>query len=183
MVPPMSQEDQPDQAPSDGESAALPLERQPAEAPHGAMQTLADVAMAPVAEVLHGHAWWLRAAMLLQFLATGAVGFIGFRQGLGEWQAYLGLGACVTILIGNFMRWREISGFLRRLAGTLLALAVDFAWAVLLWDRARTPAWEDAFGRPVPAPGWFWAPLGMVVLSGALLIAHLLSAPRRKVAD
>lgn len=170
MVPPMSQEDQPP-----------PPEDLPEPAPHGAIQTLADVAMAPVSEVLHGHAWWLRAAMLLQFLATGAVGFIGFRQQLGEWQAYLALGVCVTILIGNFMRWREISGFLRRLAGTMLALAIDLAWAVLLWDRARTPAWEDAFGRPVPAPGWFWVPLAMLLLSGVLLVAHLASAPRRKL--
>jgi hypothetical protein len=172
MVPQMAQDLQPPQpdAPSEPTSAA----------PQGAMQALAGVAMAPVQDVLHGHDWWLRAAMALQILATGTVAFIGFRQALAEWQAYLALGVCVTILVGNFMRWRDDSGWLRRVVGTLLALAVDAAWVVLLWDRAHTASWQDATGRQVPAPAWFWWPVGMLLLSAFLLVAHLLVSPRRR---
>lgn len=177
MVTQMSQDLQP--PPHD---AALP-DAPVAEPPHGAaaaIHKLANVALAPVQDVLHGHAWWLRIAMALQLLATGAVAWVGWRQGLAEWHVYLALGACITILVGNSMRWRDESGWLRRVLGTLLSLLVTAAWVLLLWDRAHTAAWQDATGRPVPSPAQFWWPVGLLLLSAFALVAHLLMAPRRR---
>jgi hypothetical protein len=189
MLPPMSKGREPTATPPDRPepgstadappSAATDTDEQPAQ-PHGAMQTLADMAMLPVQEALHGHDWWLRTAMLAQLCAVVAVTLVAFREGIGDWQAYLALGACVAILVGNFMRWRRKAGWLRRILGTALALAVDLGWALLLWDRARSPSWEDTFGRAVPEPAWFWLPLGLLLASAVLLIAHLVAAPRHK---
>lgn len=148
-----------------------------AQRPHGAIQTLADVTMAPVAEVL-GHARWLRAAIMLHLLSTISTTIIGWHAGFASWQLYSWMGLFLVILVGNFMRWRQSVGLFRRFVATLCAVGVCGLWSLLLLDRARGVIGNN-YADYSPA---FWLPTVMQWLCAGLLIAHFVSmqAHRRK---
>jgi len=147
------------------------------ERPHGAIQTLADVTLAPVAEVL-GHARWLRAAIMLHLLSTISATLVAWHAGFASWQLYSWMGLFMVILVGNFMRWRRSVGQFRRIVATLAAAGVCVGWSALLLDRARG-AIGNNYADSSPA---FWLPTVLLWLCAGLLIAHLVSmqAHRRK---
>ena len=145
---------------------------------HAAIHALADLAMAPVQELMAGHDWFLRIAMMLQVGVTIVVTWIAWQAALPDWQVYGLAGLCALILVGNSMRWPVEAGFVRRLSATLVALLTSGTWGLLLFDRARSANWLDQNGRVVPFPQWFWLPVILLAGSGALLIVHLFGAPR-----
>ncbi len=147
---------------------------------HGAMHALADATLAPVEAALRGHEWFLRSALLLHLLATASVAVLARQLGLTDWQLYLWMGVCVTILTANFMRWSERAGWLRRSVSTLLAVVTTLGWALLLADRARGPL-ERMEGQPVEMHGLLWIPVALLGLSIFGLAAHIfaLGRPRR----
>ena len=80
----------------------------PAQAPlqhavHEAVNAIADVAMAPVEEVL-SHATWLRWALVCHLLATLSATLVALREGFTDWQVYAWTGLLTAVLIGNLDR-------------------------------------------------------------------------------
>ena len=151
---------------------------------HGAIQALADATLAPIEAGLRGHEWFLRSALLLHLLATASVAVLAQQLGLTDWQLYLGMGVCVTILCANFMRWSDRAGWTRRSLSTLLAVLVTAGWALLLADRALGPL-ERLEGQPIELHGLLWIPVVMLTLSMIGLSAHIFAvgAPRRAAMD
>ena len=152
-----------------------PLQHAVQDAMQDAVQAIADVAMAPVDEVL-GHAIWLRWALLCHVLATVAATVVAFLHGFGDWQVYLATGLLTAILIGNFMRWGPTAGWFRRVWTTSFALIIDAVWLLLLFDRARAGRWHPSrWPRHIFAPDaspWFWLPVLLLALCAGFLVAH-----------
>lgn len=151
---------------------------------HGAIQALADATLAPIEAGLRGHEWFLRSALLLHLLATASVAILTRQLGLSDWQLYLAMGFCVTILCANFMRWSDRAGWARRGISTLLAVLVTAGWALLMADRAIGPL-ERLEGQPIELHGLLWIPVAMLALSMIGLSAHIFAvgAPRRAAMD
>lgn len=101
----------------------------------GAVEALADVALAPVGN-LRSRSWPLRSAALLHFAAAFAGIWVAVDLRLEDWQVYAAAGLGTAILSGNFLRWRRRWGWLRRAIRVLMALIVDAVWGLLLLDRA-----------------------------------------------
>jgi len=152
----------------------------PHEQAHPAIHALADATLAPVQAALRGHEWFLRSALVLHLCATASVAFVARHLGLTDWQLYLWMGVCVTILTANFMRWSDRAGWLRRSVSTVLAVVTTLVWALLLADRARGPL-ERIEGQPVELHGLLWIPVALLSLSMLGLTAHIfaLGPPRR----
>ena len=154
------------------------------EAMQEAVHALADVAMAPVEEVL-GHAIWLRWALVTHLLATLSATVIALQANFDDWQVYAWTGLLTAVLIGNFMRWGPSAGWFHRGWTTLAALVVDLVWLLLLYDRARSGVFhkstlaKDAI-RADSSP-WFWLPVLLLVLCACLLVAHGLVAPHYRL--
>ena len=149
-----------------------------------AVTAIADVAMAPVEEVL-GHALWLRWALLCHLAATLAATLIAFFAPFADWQVYGVAGLLTGVLIANFMRWGPTTGWFHRAWTTLAALVVDLVWMLLLFDRARAGRLH-ASSRPglalaADASLWFWLPVLLLLACGALLVAHGILAPRHRL--
>lgn len=159
--------------PEDHSSPGLHLES----GPHSPLDALADMTMAPVAELRHSP-WLLRLAMACQLFGTLAVLIVALHLQLGDWGIYLATGLGTNILAGNFMRWRRRSGWVRRFLHTSAAVLVSVAWSILLLDRAISrQVSPDSSASPL-----FWIPGLLLVGSVPLLIAHMLTSLRLKKA-
>ncbi len=147
--------------------------------PHGTLETLAEVTLAPVHELRHSP-WWLRWAMSAHLLSTLATLGVALHVQASDWGVYLAMGVATNILAGNFMRWRRSAGWLRRTFFTLLALAVTAVWGNLLIDRALSPQ----VGTSAGATPLFWLPAALLVVASVLLAGHLATSLRhdRKIA-
>ncbi len=179
-----------DKTPQDAES--MPEAPQPAasdEAPlqhavQEAVTAIADVAMAPVDEVL-GHATWLRWALVCHLLATLSATLVALHEQFADWQVYAWTGLLTAVLIGNFMRWGPSAHWLHRTWTTLAALIVDAVWLLLLFDRARAGQWHAprtprAMWAPDTSP-WFWLPVALLLLCAGFLVVHGLLAPHYRL--
>ncbi len=149
-----------------------------------AVTAIADVAMAPVEEVL-GHATWLRWALVCHLLATLSATVVALREHFTDWQVYAWTGLLTAVLIGNFMRWGPSAHWLHRVWTTLAALAVDAVWTLLLFDRARSGSLRSS-GQPrldvaADASLWFWLPVVLLLLCAGLLVVHGLLAPHYRL--
>ena len=169
---------EPDQTP-------LPDQPPAEEAPrHHAVQdavtAIADVALAPMEEVL-GHAIWLRWALVCHLLATLSATVVALREQFDDWQLYAWTGLLTAVLIGNFLRWGPSAGWFHRAWTTVAALIVDAVWLLLLFDRARAGRWQRLPRvRGVLAADtsvWFWIPVALLLLCAGFLVAHGLLAP------
>ncbi len=149
-----------------------------------AVTAIADVAMAPVEEVL-GHATWLRWALVSHLLATLSATIVALHRDFADWQLYAWTGLLTAVLIGNFMRWGPSAGWIHRAWTTLAALIVDAVWMLLLVDRARAGQWHASKQPPLAlAPDaslWFWLPVALLLLCAGFLIVHGLLAPHYRL--
>ena len=163
---------------------ASPAEAPMAHAVQDAVTAIADVALAPMEEVL-GHALWLRWALVCHLLATLGATIVALHASFADWQVYPWTGLLTAVLIGNFMRWGPSAGWFHRAWTTIAALLVDAVWLLLLFDRARAGQWH-VVSRPrnliaADASAWFWLPVALLLLCGGFLIAHGLLAPRYRL--
>ena len=149
-----------------------------------AVTAIADVALAPVEEVL-GHAVWLRWALVCHLLATLSATIVALRADFADWEIYALTGLLTAVLIGNFMRWGPTTGWFHRTWTTLAALGVDLVWMLLLFDRARTVPTQTGLGprlalTPDASP-WFWLPVVLLLACAGLLVTHGLLAPHYRL--
>ncbi len=167
------------------EAAAPPADDAPLQhAVQDAVHAIADVALAPVEEVL-GHAFWLRWALVSHLLATLSATLIALRENFADWQIYAWSGLLLAVLIGNFMRWGPSAGWFHRAWTTIAALVVNTVWTLLLFDRARTGNWH-ASSRPrqmlaPDASPWFWLPVVLLILTAGFLVVHGIVAPHYRL--
>ncbi len=129
--------------------------------------------LAPVQELRHSPRW-LRLAMAAHLLSTLATALVALYIDLGDWLVYLAMGVATNILAGNFMRWRQNAGLVRRVVLTVLALATTSVWGNLLIDRAVSPLIGTAAG----ATPWFWVPVALLVAASLWLVVHLVTSVR-----
>ena len=153
------------------------------DAPHGgayeAMEAIADVALAPMAEIRKSP-WLLRLAMLAAVLAAAAAPWVAWQTNGEDWGVYLAAGVATAILVGNFMRWRRRWGWFRRGFNVALALLVLAAWSALLVDRAVAGLRHDAHLLLAAASPWFWLPVGLNVATAVLVVLHYIIGTRRE---
>lgn len=149
-----------------------------------AVDAIADVALAPVQEVL-GKALWLRYALVCHLLSTLVATVIALRHDFADWQVYAWTGLLTAVLIGNFMRWSPDAGWFHRASTTFCALIVDLVWLILLYDRARVGTIlhplhkRDAWSAD--SSPWFWLPVLLLTACASLLVAHAILAPRHRL--
>jgi ribose/xylose/arabinose/galactoside ABC-type transport system permease subunit len=139
---------------------------------HGALDTIADVAMAPVQEAMHASNVWLRYGMAVQLVSALAAGVVAWWLALHDWLVYLLLGLCITVLIGNYQRWPIGAGQLRRAVATVLSLLTAAGWMTLLVDRAFASDWQDTYGQVVKGAALFMVPVTLQLAALSLLVAH-----------
>ena len=149
-----------------------------------AVTAIADVALAPVEEVL-GHAVWLRWSLVSHLLATLIATVVALVEDFADWQIYAWTGLLIAVLVGNFMRWGPSAGWFHRTWTTLAALLVNSIWTVLLFDRARAGHWHGvARSRGMfaaDASPWFWLPVALLLLTSGLLVVHGIVAPHYRL--
>jgi hypothetical protein len=145
-----------------------------------AVTAIADVALAPMEEVL-GHAIWLRWALVCHLLATLTATIVALHENFDDWQIYAWTGLLTAVLIGNFLRWGPSAGWIHRAWTTAAALIVDAVWLLLLFDRARAGQWHRVpHVRGVlsaDSSSWFWIPVALLLLCAGFLFAHGLLSP------
>lgn len=175
-----------DQTPLDPAVAGAerPVQSAVQDAMQDAVHALADVALAPMEEVL-GRAVWLRWALLCHLMATVATTAIALVEHFADWQVYTWTGVLTAILVANFMRWGPSAGWIHRGWTTLAALLVVAVWLAVLYDRARAGVFERARLDPQTVQAdtspWFWLPVALLVLCACLLTAHGILAPRYRL--
>ncbi len=171
-----------DHPPAGHDSATQPLapdmtdELLPTDAALDAVESLAAVTLAPVAELRHSP-WLLRAAMACQVAATVAVGATAWSLDLPDWWVFLAMGVATTVLVGNIMRWRRRWGWIRRTVLTAFSCSATLVWLILLIDRAQ--AGTRNLTRDDAASPWFWLPATLLVAALVLLVLHFVIGTRR----
>lgn len=169
----------PADSPKDNHSSpALQLPQAERSGSYDVMDALADVALAPVAEIRHSPLL-LQWAMLCAVMATGAAPLVVWQSKGEDWGVYLAIAAATAILAGNFMRWRRRWGWVRRGLGLAMALLVLVAWSALLIDRAVAGLRHDAQLLLTAASPWFWVPVGLNLATAVLLVLHYIIGTRR----
>ena len=159
------------------EALSVPLQH----AMQDTVHAIADVALAPVDEVL-GRSLWLRWALVAHLLSTVAATAIAFLAPFEDWQLYLWVGLLTAVLIGNFQRWGPAASWLRRIWTTIAALLVVLVWMLLLIDRAVAGAWGWRQRKEALSPDaseLFWIPVALLALTFVMLTIHGALAPRR----